>query len=161
MLQGISNTIGSLPVASMACTATGLYIGRNWCAAAAYKVGSLGANLIASSKAEEWNQASAEYLKIAKNDGIRDLAAAAGLIAIGLASGSPQEKALPKKEEWKPTLNYVLPAVGVLTGFTVGGYKVAYQGLHSIDHGESATFRKIIPIIFARSLPELALATKL
>lgn len=98
MLQGITNTIGSIPMANVACVATGLLIGRNFCGAAAYKTGSIVANLVASKKAVEWNQASDEYFTRAKKNGIRDLTAAAGLIAIGLASGRTEEKVCLKEE---------------------------------------------------------------
>lgn len=150
MLQRISNTIGSLPVASIGCAAAGLYIGRKWCVAAAYKVGSIGANLIASKKGSEWNQTSGEYFKIAKKEGIRDLTAAAGFIALGLATSSAQEKSLPKEEKSSSVLNYVWPVVGGLTCFTLGGYKMGTQ-LHN-RIGNEVSNGRLLSMIFARSL---------
>jgi hypothetical protein len=97
MFQGITNTIGSSPLVNIACVATGLFIGRKFCAAAAYKTGSIVANFVASKKAIEWNQASDEYLTLAKKNGIRDLTAAAGFIAIGLALGRTEEKISPEE----------------------------------------------------------------
>lgn len=99
MLEGISNTTISLPLAaSIGCTTAGLYIGRKWCLAAVYKFGSIGANLVASKKGSEWNQTSNEYWIRAKKNAARDLTAAISLIAIGLISGYAEEKALPKEE---------------------------------------------------------------
>jgi hypothetical protein len=97
MFQGITNTIGSIPMANVACVATGLFIGRKFCAAAAYKTGSIVAHLVSSKKAVEWNQASDEYLTLAKKNGIRDLTAAAGFIAFGLALGRTEEKISPEE----------------------------------------------------------------
>jgi hypothetical protein len=123
MLQGISNTIASLPVASIGCTAAGLYIGRKWCAAGIYKAGGIGANLIGSKSAAAWNQVSDEYIKIAKKDGFRDLTAATGLIVLGLASGFTKEK-IPEKEE--SISNFPFRAVGIslFVGYLFGGCSV-------------------------------------
>lgn len=157
MLPGISNTIRSLPVASMTCAAIGLYLGRNWCAAGFYKTASLVGNVVAYNKAVEWNQTGNEYLTLAKKDGLRNVAAAASLIAIGLASGYNQEKVLPKEEESKSIQKYLSPVLGGVAGFIIGGYKVAYQGLHSIKFDKAATFKIIIPLIFARTVPDIDL----
>jgi hypothetical protein len=127
MLQGISNTLASLPVAGIACTTTGLYIGRNFCAAALYKIGSIGAKVMASKNTSEWDQTSHEYLTLAKKNGIRDLTAAAGLITIGLASEYAKEKT-PPKEESSYLQDYGLPvaagggllAVGLVIGRKIG-----------------------------------------
>jgi hypothetical protein len=122
MLQGISNAVGSLPVASIACAATGLFIGRKFCTAAVYKAGSIGANFIESKNAAEWNQASSESLILAKKDGIRDLTAAAGLIAIGVASFTAQhaEEKVPQKEESGFFQDYGWPTLKGVCIFTSG-----------------------------------------
>lgn len=119
MLQGISNTISSLPFASIGCTAAGLFLARNLITAAVHKTASIGAGLVGSKNAAEWNQASNESLALAKKNGFRDLTAAAGLITIGVTSFASQHatEKVPQKEEPGFFQDYGLPtlkAVGLV-----------------------------------------------
>lgn len=143
MLQGISNTLSSLPFASIGCTAAGLFLARNLIAAGAYKIASIGAESISSKNAEAWNQTSNEYMARATKNGVRDLTAiaAAGLIAIGIASGFAKEKTLevPKEESGFVT-DYALPAlktaliVGVFKAGTFFPRKRSLRFYHEKDH---------------------------
>lgn len=132
MLQGISNTFSSLPIASIGCTAAGLFIGKRFCTAAFHKAGSIATNLFGSKNASEWSEASKESFTLAKKDGIRDLTAAAGLIAIGLASGRAQEKALPKEEPGY-IRNYGLPAGVAFIGGSIGWILKRNQVLSNVE----------------------------
>lgn len=121
MLQGISTTVSSLPLASMGCTAAGLFLAKDFIKAVVDKTASIGADLIASKNAAEWKQASNESFALAKKNGFRNLTAAAGLIAIGVTSFASQNAAekAPQKEESGFFQNYGLPTLkGVgLVGF--------------------------------------------
>jgi hypothetical protein len=131
MFQGISNTLSSLPLTGIACTAAGLFLGRNLIAAGAYKIASIGAEFISSKNAEPWNQTSKEYLTLAKKNGLRDLTATgatAGLIAIGVASGFAKGKTSKEdspKDESGSLSNYAWSALkaGLIFGL---GYRIGF-----------------------------------
>lgn len=145
MLEGISNTFGSVQAASIGCAAVSLYLNRRWCVAAFHKAGSIGANLIGSKNAAEWNQASVESLTLAKQNMFRDLTAATGLIVLGLASGFTKEK-IPQQEE---ASNFPFRAVGIslFVGYLFGS-SLMFDFMRKEEHATIVNYNTILYNIF-------------
>lgn len=137
MLEGISNTVASLPLASIGCTAAGLYLGRRWCEAGIYQAGRIGANIVGSKNAAEWDQASEESLKHAKKDGNLHLIAAVSLVAIGLYPG-------PVHDSSKSILPFAL--LEGIACFSLGAYQVSSKLFHKI--GKEITWPTLLCMMY-------------
>lgn len=130
MLQEIMNASKpAMPAISVACAATGLFMGRKFFQAGSCKIAGVVLDKLGIENAEAWNKAGDEHWKIAKENGLRDLTAVTGLLALSFLAALQATKTEKKNKELNVNTPLIFSA-GIVTGWNMNNDRlIAAQAL--------------------------------
>lgn len=127
----------AMPTITLACAATGLFMGRNFFRAAGCKVASIATRTLGKN-ATEWDEASDKYLKRVQKNAFRDLTVASSFLVLAFISHSAGQDCNEKEAQKLDSgfiNDYAIPAFknyGIIWMFSVIGAAAGWgaRGAH-------------------------------